>query len=83
MENIKKETFESWLKKHDWLLVGEQSTPNGRQFRYLTPSGNEIVIIYDLKGDVAATGKLPIPVQLMQAPPNISPFPLGFSKGKQ
>ena len=80
-EKITKEIFESWLQKHDWLLVGEDAGPGGRQARYLAPSGQELILLFNLAGELAATARNPIPVQVIQ-PPTLGGMP-GMFLGKQ
>lgn len=47
---VSKEDFLSWVKKRNWLEVGEMPTPTGRQVTYLSPAGNFIFAIYDITG---------------------------------
>jgi len=81
-EKITKEIIEAWTNKHDWLQTGEQATSTGRQVRYLCPSGDELFVLYDLAGNMTATGRVPIPMQIMQQP-TMGPLPPGFFAGKQ
>jgi hypothetical protein len=74
MIKLTKEEFLKWVEKHDWLLVNEIPTPNGRQDIFTTPSGSFIVAIYDLKGDLQNV----VPLIVMPAPP---PSPLGRLPG--
>lgn len=71
MEKLTKEVFVKWIEKSRWLKVNETATLDGRTDTFLTPSGNLIAALYDLKGDLSRFGMLgPAP----QAPP-------GFLKG--
>ena len=75
MDKVKKETFEKWLKKANWLKVNEGAAANGRQDTFLTPSGGLIVITYDLEGNLLTVGIMgPAPQQPQSIP--------GFSGGK-
>lgn len=69
MEPLIKETFLSYAEECNWLLFGEISTPTGRQAQYVTPAGNFIYAVYNLKGDLLG---LAMPVlQQPQQPPNL------------
>jgi len=62
MEPITRGTFNKWANKNDWMQVFEGMTPQGRQVQFLTPAGEIVVIIIDLKGNIAGVGKvLPVP----------------------
>lgn len=45
-----REKFIEWAEKANWLPVGETMTMNGRQVQYITPSGNILLAVFDLKG---------------------------------
>ncbi|GAH03850.1 unnamed protein product, partial [marine sediment metagenome] len=64
--------FLAWVKKHDWLLIAENKTPEGRQDLYCTPAGEIVAAIYDLKGNFFGVGKPPIPVIMPQPAQRIS-----------
>lgn len=59
MEAVKitKEMFAEWTEKNDWLKIAEGATPQGPQANYLTPTGNIIIVIYDLKGNLYSVGQ--------------------------
>jgi hypothetical protein len=64
MDKIKRETLETWLKKHDWFKVNEGGSPDGKQDNYLTPTGEIIIVQYDLEGYVKGIVKItPAPMQ--------------------
>ncbi len=77
MEKLTKEDFEQWVKDNKWLQIGEAPTPNGRQPTFLTPSGNLIIAMYDLKGNLEKVG------QLVPAPMPRGSSPLDFLGGSQ
>jgi hypothetical protein len=71
MEQLTKEVIDGWIKKHNWLLIKEDAvnTPiTGKQLTYLTPSGQDIVIVYDLQGKLYGIG------HIVQVPQPV-PFP--------
>jgi hypothetical protein len=68
MEKLSRETLEKWAKQHDWLPLFETANATGRQMRYLTPSGDEVILVYDLEGNLSGTARIPIPLQLIQSP---------------
>jgi len=61
MEAITRETFNKWAQKNHWMQVSEAASPTGRNYTFITPSGNLIVIMFDLKGNLANVGQ-PVPV---------------------
>lgn len=73
MEPIAKETFITWAKENNWLPVNEGTHPQGRQTMFVTPSGNLIFVIYDLKGNLLSFGQPmaqpPQPLPMMKGPP--------------
>lgn len=80
MEKPTKEQIEPWIKEHNWLLMKEEAmtTPiTGKQLTYLTPSGQDVVIIYDLKGELFGIG------HMVQVPQPIPGPGLGGFPGKQ
>ena len=60
MEIMTRESFTKWAKKHDWLQITEATGPNGRNITFLTPSGNMMIVMFDLKGNLAGLGQ-PVP----------------------
>ena len=73
MDAITRETLNKWAQKSNWMRVNEAATPNGRQVTFLTPSGNMVIAVYDLKGNLHSIGQ-PVPVPQ---------FPQGFPKNTQ
>lgn len=74
MEKLSKETVENWTTEHKWLKIGEGATPNGRTVRYLTPSGEDLILVYDLESNLVGVGRV------VQAPQSQGPgitFPPG------
>lgn len=58
MEKITKHDFEVWRKKNRWLLFGEAKSSEGfPQQNFLTATGEIVVMIYDLDGNVRTVGK--------------------------
>ena len=77
MEKIKKAVFEKWVQKSNWLKVNEGAAANGRQDTFLTPSGNLIVVTYDLDGNLFTVGILgPPPPQAIPGFPGGKGFPI-------
>lgn len=72
MEKVTKEIFKKWIQECNWLKVNETATPNGRQDTFLTPAGNFVAAIYDLKGDL---------LQVAMLGPAQPPPGKGFLKG--
>ena len=70
MEAITRETFNRWAQKNNWMQVNDAASPNGRQYTFITPSGNMVIAIYDLKGNLHSMGH-PMPVP--QSPLGILP----------
>jgi len=68
MEALTKETFLSYAEACNWLCVGEMSTPAGRRVTYVTPAGNFVFAIYNLKGEL---GQLAMPAIQQQPPSNV------------
>lgn len=58
MKQITKEVFSKWVETNNWLMVNEAAQPTGWQRTYLTPSGNMIVVLFDLKGNVLGFGQI-------------------------
>lgn len=81
MEKLKKEKLEAWIKKQNWLQIGEQPTATGRQLIYITPFGQDVVIVYDLEGNLYGIGHIPQTPQVMQGP-GAPGFPGGLSIGR-
>ena len=65
MEPITRETFNRWAQKCNWMQSGEGATPNGRQYVFLTPSGNIVIAMFDLRGNLLSIGQ---PVPTTQSP---------------
>jgi len=65
MEKLSRETIEKWTQEHKWLQVAEGANPNGKQITYLTPSGQDVVIVYDLEGNLFGFG------HIVQVPPQM------------
>ena len=59
-EALNQETLEKYVKKHNWLPINEIAAPTGRQQFYLTPAGNVVIALYDLKGTFIGIGQ-PLP----------------------
>lgn len=72
MEKITRERFMEWAEYHHWLFLGEQSTPEGRQTMYLTPSGAVQVQQFDLEGNCVRLGP-PMPPPGSQIMPQSRP----------
>lgn len=60
MEAISRATFNKWAQTHKWMQMGELATPNGRQYTFLTPAGNMVIAIFDIKGNLLGIGQ-PVP----------------------
>jgi len=77
---IAKKDFLEWinkqLKKGNWLQVNEVPSMNGRQITYLTSSGQFIVAVYNIKGELEQVGQ---PVAMPQPTPG--GLPRGFGRG--
>jgi hypothetical protein len=58
MEKLTRKQVEDWIGKQNWLLVSENPTPNGKQFTYLTPSGQDVVVVYDLENKLFGIGHI-------------------------
>ena len=68
MEAITKETFNHWAQKNNWMQVNDAATPNGRQVTFMTPSGNIVIAMYDLFGNLNSFGQpMPIPPSTLKA----------------
>jgi hypothetical protein len=64
MEKIKREDFEAWVKECNWLKIGESGTANGQQDTYLTPTGEFVIVQYNLNGELHQVAKpMPAPPQ--------------------
>jgi len=74
VEALTKETFLSYAEACNWLCVGEMATPTGRIATYVTPTGNFVYAIYNLKGDLAGLAMPPA----IQQPQQSSKLPRGF-----
>lgn len=68
MEKIKREVFETWMKKCNWFKINDVGTPDGQQRHYLTPAGEVVIAQYNLQGELAQI------VTLMPAPPQATPM---------
>lgn len=68
MEPITRETFNKWAQKNNWMQIAEGMTPQGRQIQFLTPAGEIVVLMLDLKGNMLGIGK---PVAMPQSLPNL------------
>lgn len=66
MEKIKKEVFETWIKKNNWFKLNDVATPNGQQQMYLTPAGSLMIAQYDLEKNLAQVMNM---VPVTQQPP--------------
>ena len=72
MDILSKEDFLSWAEECNWLCAGETATHAGRQVTYITPAGNFIYAIYNLKGDLQ---QLAFPIVQPQPTPGMQrPF---------
>lgn len=67
MEKLVKEQFENWAKEHGWLCYEEVANPNGRQFNFITPTGQIVAEVINLEGQLA--GVVPIPTNINAAVP--------------
>lgn len=79
MEKIKREDFEAWAKKNNWLQIDEIPTPNGKQIVYLTPSGEFVYVQYDLSGDKVYQIFKKVAVPIQSNP--MSRFPIDLQGG--
>jgi hypothetical protein len=79
MEKVKREVFETWAKKEDWLKIGEPPNSNGQQHNYLTPAGEFVIIQYNLQGELEQVIK-PLAAPTQQR--NIGSLPMDFRSGK-
>jgi hypothetical protein len=58
MEKLTKKQVEDWIGEQNWLLVSKNPTYNGNQFTYLTPSGQDVVVAYDLENKLFGIGHI-------------------------
>jgi hypothetical protein len=65
MEKLSRETIEKWAKEQNWLQVAEGANPNGKQITYLSPSGRDVIFVYDLEGNLFGFG------HMVQSPPQM------------
>jgi hypothetical protein len=79
MEKVKREVFETWAKKEDWLKIGEPPNSNGRQHNYLTPAGEFVIIQYNLEGMLEQVIK-PLSAPIQQR--TTGPSPMDLRGGK-
>lgn len=71
--------FEEWAKDQHWFCYQEVANPNGRQFDFVTPTGNIVAAVYSLDGLVAGI----VPMTSIQVPMQGGQFPgLGPRLGK-
>jgi len=61
MEAITSDTFNKWAQKNNWMQVNEAASTTGRNYTFITPSGNLIIVMMDLKGNLMSVGQ-PVPV---------------------
>ena len=61
MEAITRDTFNKWAQKNNWMQVSEAASPTGRNYTFITPSGNLLIVMMDLKGNLMSVGQ-PVPV---------------------
>lgn len=73
MNAITRETLGNWTQKCNWLKVNEAATPDGRQHTFLTPSGNLIVVQFDLKGNLYSVGQVVPQLPASGIPKNVPP----------
>jgi hypothetical protein len=67
MPILPKKQFEDWVKKQEWLKISETDTTRGRQHTYLTPAGQFLFALYDIKGELMELGQpVMMPRQSMQ-----------------
>jgi len=60
VEVLNREIFTKWAKKHDWLVINDVPSVTGHNITFLTPSGNMMIAMFDLKGNLMGLGQ-PIP----------------------
>lgn len=75
---ISREDFAKWIKAHKWLQIEDKLIPQGHQIMYLTPAGNFIIEMRDIKGNLIGIGPLVI---IPQTAPQI--HGLDLRSGKQ
>ena len=61
MEAITRDTFNKWAQKNNWMQVNEATSPTGRNYTFVTPSGSLTIVMFDLKGNLLGVGQ-PQPV---------------------
>jgi hypothetical protein len=75
MEKPTRETFEKYAKDHHWLQTEESPNPNGRQFNFITPTGNVVVAVFNLEGQLLTAIPLPPMIQqVRQVLPGAGPY---------
>lgn len=61
MGMISKDELNKWIdlqvKKKNWLLLNDPATVDGRQFIYVTLTGQFVVVQYDINGNVKQVGQ--------------------------
>lgn len=90
MDKLTKHDFEVWRKKSRWLLFGEAKSSEGfPQQNFLTATGEIVVMIYDLDGNVRTVGKpmaqpmpsMPVPKSFLDLRGGATGPPPGFRPG--
>jgi len=79
MEKIKRLDSEAWAGDNNWLKVVEGGNATGQQNTYLSPSGDIVIVQYDLHGDLFSVGKV-VPAPAQKPPPFMN---LGGPSGSQ